>query len=178
MSILDICTWLEASAPAVAISESEFLFPVIETVHVLALSMVFGSIAMLDLRLLGLANKHRGVKQLSQEILPWTWSAFVIAAISGALMFISAATKYYDNIPFRLKIVLLALAGLNMAVFHLTGYRSVATWGDKVKTPRAARIAAALSVVLWIGVVFAGRWVGFVDQSTPPEFSEASGEQN
>lgn len=163
MNLLDICTWLEDSKLAVTIAESEWLFPTIETVHVLALSMVFGSIAMLDLRLLGLANLNRGVKRLSDEILPWTWSAFVIAAISGALMFVSAATKYFDNIPFRIKIALLALAGLNMAVFQLTGYRSVATWGDNVKTSRAARIAAGLSMALWIGVVFAGRWVGFVD---------------
>ena len=163
MSILDICTWLEATAPAVAISESEWLFPAIETFHVLALTMVFGSIAMLDLRMLGLANRSLGVKQLSGEVLPWTWSAFVIAAISGALMFISAATKYYGNIPLRIKIALLALAGANMVVFHLTGYRSVATWDHSMPTPRSARIAAGLSLSLWIGVVFAGRWVGFVD---------------
>lgn len=163
MNILDICTWLEESQLAVTIAESEWLFPTIETVHVLALTMVFGSIAMLDLRLLGLTNRSRGVQQLSEEILPWTWSAFVIAAISGALLFVSAATKYYDNIPFRIKILLLALAGVNMAVFHLTGYRSVATWGDNARTPRAARIAAGLSMVLWIGIVFAGRWIGFVD---------------
>ena len=163
MNILDICTWLEESQLAVTIAESEWLFPTIETVHVLALTTVFGSIAMLDLRLLGLTNRSRGVQQLSEEILPWTWSAFVIAAISGALLFVSAATKYYDNIPFRIKILLLALAGVNMAVFHLTGYRSVATWGDNARTPRAARIAAGLSMVLWIGIVFAGRWIGFVD---------------
>jgi uncharacterized membrane protein len=163
MSIFDICTWLENSSLAVAIAESEWLFPTIETVHVLSLTMVFGSIAMLDLRLLGLANRTSGVRQLSEEILPWTWTAFVIAAISGALMFISAATKYFDNIPFRIKILLLALAGLNMAVFQMTGYRSVAAWNDDVKTPRAARIAAGVSMALWIGVVFAGRWIGFVD---------------
>jgi uncharacterized membrane protein len=163
MSIFDICTWLENSSLAVAIAESEWLFPTIETVHVLSLTMVFGSIAMLDLRLLGLANRTSGVRQLSEEILPWTWTAFVIAAISGVLMFISAATKYFDNIPFRIKILLLALAGLNMAVFQTTGYRSVAAWNDDVKTPRAARIAAGVSMALWIGVVFAGRWIGFVD---------------
>jgi uncharacterized membrane protein len=163
MSIFDICTWLENSSLAVAIAESEWLFPTIETVHVLSLTMVFGSIAMLDLRLLGLANRTSGVRQLSEEILPWTWTAFVIAAISGVLMFISAATKYFDNIPFRIKILLLALAGLNMAVFQMTGYRSVAAWNDDVKTPRVARIAAGVSMALWIGVVFAGRWIGFVD---------------
>ena len=171
MSILDICTWLEASAPAIAIAESEWLFPTIETVHVLALTMVFGSIAMLDLRLLGLANRSRGVSQLSGEVLPWTWTAFVVAAFSGALMFISTATTYYENTPFRIKVALLALAGLNMAVFQLGGYRSVASWDKSLPTPRSARIAAGLSLLLWIGVVFAGRWIGFVDSGhEPPPF--------
>ncbi len=162
MSILDICTALENSALGVAITESEWLFPVIETVHVIALTLVIGSIAMLDLRMLGVSNRNHGVIQLADETLPWTWSAFVVAAISGVLMFVSAATTYYDNIPFRMKLVLLALAGLNMAVFHLTAYRAVHDWNHTLPTPQAARIAASLSLVFWIGVVVAGRWIGFV----------------
>lgn len=168
MTILDICTWLEATPLAVAISESEWLYPTIETVHVLALTMVFGSIAMLDLRLLGVANRNRGVMRMTNETLPWTWIAFVIATISGSLLFVSAATKYYENTPFRIKLVLLAMAGVNMAVFHLTGYRSVALWDNRLPTPRAARIAAGLSLVIWLGVVFAGRWIGFVDAEQDP----------
>ena len=164
MNIFDICSWLEATPLAVAITESEWLFPTIETVHVLALTLVFGSILMLDLRLLGWSRRDMGVVQLAGEVLPWTWIAFVVAAISGAMMFISAATKYYANIPFRIKLVLLALAGLNMAVFQLKGYRTVATWDRSLPTPRAARMAAGLSLTLWLGIIVAGRWIGFVDQ--------------
>ncbi|MEY2926711.1 MAG: hypothetical protein RL367_1188 [Pseudomonadota bacterium] len=163
MTILDICTWLEASTLGVTITESEWLFPAIETVHVLALVMVIGSIAMLDLRLLGVSNRDRGVAELAAETLPMTWIAFVIAAMSGSLMFISAAvTTYYDNGPFRIKLVLLALAGLNMAAFHLTAYRGVRDWNTLLPTPMAARIASGLSLFLWVGVVVAGRWIGFV----------------
>ena len=162
MTILDICTWLEESSLGVAISESEFLFPTIETVHVIAIALVFGSIMMLDLRLIGVSNKDRGVLQLSEDVLPWTWSAFVIAAITGALMFVSAATSYYDNVPFRIKMVLLVLAGLNMAVFHLTAYRAAHNWNLTLPTPRAARIAGSLSLLSWVSVIVAGRWIGFV----------------
>lgn len=162
MNILGACTWLEATAPAVAISESEWLFPTIETVHVLALTLVIGSIAMLDLRLLGVSTRNRAVMELSDETLPWTWGAFVVAAISGSLMFASAATRYYHNIPFRFKIALLALAGINMAIFHFTAYRAVHSWNMTLPTPLAARVAASLSLVFWVGVVVAGRWVGFV----------------
>lgn len=162
MSLLEVCSWLEASPVGVAISESEWLFPTIETVHVLALVLVVGSIAMLDLRLLGLSSRDRGVEALAADTLPWTWGAFLVAAISGALMFTSAATNYYDNTPFRIKIVLLILAGLNMAVFHFTTYTRVHSWSDAFPTPGPARIAATLSLVFWVGVVFAGRWIGFV----------------
>ena len=165
MSILSICEWLEASSPAVAISESLWLFPTIETVHVLALTLVIGSIAMLDLRLLGVSTRHRGVMGLADETLAWTWGAFIVAAISGSLMFISAATRYYDNVPFRFKIALLALAGANMAIFHFTAYRAVHAWNMTLPTPVAARVAASLSLLFWIGVVVAGRWVGFVCSS-------------
>ena len=162
MTILELCTWLEESPLGLAITESEWLFPAIETLHVLALALVFGSIAMLDLRLLGVSNRDRGVVQLAEDTLPWTWSAFVVAAITGALMFVSAATSYYDNLPFRIKLVLLALAGLNMAIFHFTAYRAAHDWNFTFPTPQAARIAASLSLLFWIGVVVAGRWIGFV----------------
>ena len=162
MTILELCTWLEESPLGVAITESEWLFPTIETLHVLALALVIGSIAMLDLRLLGVSNRDRGVIQLAEDTLPWTWSAFVVAAITGALMFVSAATSYYDNVPFRIKLVLLALAGVNMAVFHLTAFGAAHDWNFALPTPQAARIAASLSLLFWVGVVVAGRWIGFV----------------
>ena len=162
MTILELCTWLEESPLGLAITESEWLFPTIETLHVLALALVIGSIAMLDLRLLGVSNRDRGVIQLAEDTLPWTWSAFVVAAITGALMFVSAATSYYDNVPFRIKLVLLALAGLNMAIFHFTAYRAAHDWNFTLPTPQSARIAASLSLLFWVGVVVAGRWIGFV----------------
>lgn len=162
MTIYDFCVWLEATPLAVSISESETLFPVIETVHVFALTLVFGTIAMLDLRLLGVSSRDKGVMQLSGETLPWTWGAFVVAAISGALLFTSQATKYYENVPLRIKAVLLILAGLNMAIFHFGAYRSVRNWNVSFPTPGAAKVAAGLSILFWMGIVVAGRWAGFV----------------
>ncbi|WP_217430743.1 DUF6644 family protein [Sphingomonas bacterium] len=139
------------------------MFPAIETLHVLALTLVIGTIAMLDLRLVGASSRNLRVMQLSNETLPWTWTAFVVAAITGTAMFASHATKYYANVPFRIKMVLLVLAGMNMAVFHFGAWKAVHVWDAVLPTPRAARIAGGLSLVFWIGVVFAGRWVGFVD---------------
>ncbi len=162
MTLLALCKTIENWPSSVAIAESEWMFPTIETVHVLALTLVVGTIAMLDLRILGVATRRLHVMQLSGEVLPWTWGAFVVAALTGLLMFTSAATKYFNNIPFRLKLCLLAAAGINMAILHVTTWRAVHNWGHTLPSPRAARLAATLSLVFWVAVVFAGRWIGFV----------------
>jgi hypothetical protein len=115
---------------------------------------------MVDLRLIGVASRERPVRQLTADVLPWTWISFVLAAISGFLMFSSSATKYLDDGPFRVKLALLVLAGVNMAVFHCLPYRRVQEW-DRAAPPLAAKLAGGVSLLLWIGIVFCGRWVGF-----------------
>jgi len=139
---------------------SEWLFPIVETLHVMAFAIVFGSIAMVDLRLLNIASRNSTVSRLSNEVLPWTWTAWSAAAVCGTLMFMAKAETYTGNLQFRLKFVCMGLAALNMLVFHFGAYRQVARW-DSGKTPRSAKVAGTLSLSLWIGVVFFGRWVGF-----------------
>jgi hypothetical protein len=96
-------------------------------------------------------------------VLPWTWTAFVIAAITGGLLFSSAATKYIGLWPFRIKMVLLALAAINMGIFHLGVFRGVAAWDRAPATPpTAARVAAGISLTIWVIVVAMGRWIGFM----------------
>ena len=167
-SVIDVLKAIEATPLSQAILESGIWFPVLETVHVLALTLVFGTIAFVDLRLLGLASRQRSVHSLSRELLPWTWSAFGAALLSGGLLFISQPVKYWGNLPFRIKFALLALAGLNMLVFHFGAYRRVVRLeqsrlspDEPTTLPAAARWAGGLSLLLWIGVVAAGRWIAF-----------------
>jgi hypothetical protein len=142
------------------IRESDWLFPTIETVHVFALVLVVGTIMTVDLRLLGVANKERPFSQVASEMLPWTWAAFAIAALAGMLMFSSKALTYYSNIPFRLKMLCLLLAGINMATFHWLGTRHLEAW-DRGRPPRTAKLAGGASLLLWTSIVAAGRWIGF-----------------
>lgn len=139
----------------------DWLFPNVETIHVVAVATLFGSIAMLDLRLLGVGGRRTTVSALAADYLPITWAAFVVAVIAGSLMFISRAPTYFHNTQFELKFLCLGLAGLNMLVFHLGAYRHVRRWGDRLPPPAAARLAGGLSLLLWIGVIFFGRWTGF-----------------
>jgi hypothetical protein len=158
--IRGLCVWLQELPLSGNVRESEWLFPTIETVHVLALVLVVGSICAVDLRLLGLRARQRPFSQIAREMLPWTWSAFCVAAAAGLLMFASKAVTYAGNLPFQLKMLCLLLAGLNMAAFHWIGYRRIDEW-DAGKAPPGAKFAGAASLTLWVVIVAAGRWIGF-----------------
>jgi hypothetical protein len=153
--------WLEATSLATTIRENDFLFPSIESLHVLAITLVVGSIAIVDLRLLGLASLDRAVNLLTREVLPYTWGAFAVGAITGALLFSSNAKAYAHNFFFQGKMILLVLAGINMLIFHLFAGREVERWSKAARPPVPAKIAGAVSLMLWVAVVGFGRWIGF-----------------
>jgi hypothetical protein len=157
--IQDFFSWLQATS--VARSVSETYFPMVECAHVIFLTVVAGTIFIVDLRLVGLASRHMRFTQLSEQILPWTWRAFVLAAITGSLLLAANAEGYYLNTPLRIKAVLLVLAGLNMAWFQFVTFRSVSQW-DAGRPSGAARFSGGASLVLWTGVIACGRWAGFV----------------
>ena len=140
-------------------------FPTIESLHVIALTIVFGTIAVVDLRLCGLASTNRRFTEMADELLPWTWGAFVLAVIFGSLLFISHALIYFNNTAFRLKFVFMFFAAVNMLVFELVTRRSVARWDLGSKIPPPARLAGALSLLFWITSVYLGRQTGWTMDS-------------
>jgi hypothetical protein len=160
MALETLLAALENQPFAVAIVEGESLFPWIETVHVIAIVTVVGTISVVDLRLLGVKAHVQCAQRLMTQLLPATWIAFAIALISGLLMFSSKASKYAANGPFQAKMLLLLLAGANMVLFHVITHKHIETW-DVGKTPPSAKLAGALSLVLWTLVIACGRWIGF-----------------
>ena len=161
MDIASILDWLQQTSLAVHIRDSLFAFPLIESTHVIGLTLVFGTIAIIDLRLLGLASTNRSFQRLAADILKWTWVAFAMSAATGSLMFITNAAVYYHNAYFRAKIALLFLAAINMLVFELTTRRTVAQWDRDASAPPLGRAVAAVSLVIWISVIVTGRMIGF-----------------
>ena len=123
-------------------------------------TFVVGSILMVDLRLLGLAAKHHPVSRIVKEIVPWTYGACVLSVIAGLGLFITRAGHYAANPAFQIKMALLVLAGINMAVFHLVTSRGIARWDDTAATTTGARFAGGCSLLLWVGVMLSGRWIG------------------
>jgi hypothetical protein len=157
----DLIAFVEHGTLGELVRENDLLFPFIESVHVLAICLVVGSIAVVDLRLLGFASVDRPVGRLMRSILPITVGAFGLAVAAGSLLFISHASKYLENRFFIAKITLIALAGVNMAVFHLIGARNLDQWENDALPPLFARVAGGLSLFLWVSVVACGRWIGF-----------------
>jgi hypothetical protein len=153
--------YLQDTRIATAIREGGALFPWIECVHVLALTLVIGSIAIVDLRLLGLRSRDRSVLETTAEALPITWTAFALALVTGGLMFSSNALAYAHNSFFQAKIALIAFAGLNMLGYHVLVGRSAASWHTATLTPLRARLVGGASLALWIAIAACGRWIGF-----------------
>ena len=137
------------------------MYPIVESVHVLALCLFLGLAVMLDLRLLGVTMRSSPVSEFMERLLPWTAAGFVLMVISGALLFYAIPVRTYQNIFFRIKVVMLILSGLNVWVFHSGVYARMAEWDLDPVPPRRARVAAGLSLALWAGIVIAGRMIAY-----------------
>jgi hypothetical protein len=160
-TIIGLLERLQASSLAVFVHKTAWAFTTLQVVHVFAISLVIGTIAIVDLRLLGFASTKRPFAELSRRVLPFTWAAFALAVIAGALLFISRATEYVGNTMFWIKMFLIVLAGINMLVFEFVTVRSVNEWNLDPKPPLPARLAGGISIACWVLVLVCGRLIGF-----------------
>ena len=160
--IHDILLWLQSTEIAMYISQTGWSFSALEMVHVTATTLIVGMIAVIDLRLLGLGPKAFPVSGLYRDVVPLTWGAFAVAITTGVLLFISQAIDYYGNTGVRLKFSLLALIAVNMLVFRFAVYPGVSKWDRDAPIPFAARLAGGISLVSWISVVAAARWIAYL----------------
>lgn len=152
--------WLESTPIAAAVRDSPWLYPGIETAHIIGFVILVGAAAMFDLRLLGF-SPHLPVDETARHVLPWSRASLLAVVPSGFLLFISNATSTWANPAFRLKMVLLGAAGVNALVFHRWTFRSVAAWNQDRPAPAKAKAAALASLVLWTGVISCGRLIAY-----------------
>src|ERR1700757_511253 len=160
--MLEFCQWLDQTAVGSTIRQSLWLFPAIETVHLLGMAALVGTITVLDLRLLGWTMPQRRVSEVVPRLLPWAWLGFGVQVVTGALLFSSEAVKIYGNPAFRLKMLFLLLAGIQALIFQTVVSRKLPAWDDRPAPPVMARITGMISMLLWIAIVTAGRFIGFV----------------
>ena len=151
--------WIYDLSWAAALRESDDAYPLVETVHVLAIALMGGTIVILDLRLLGLVLRQEAVTRVGRALLPLTWWGFAVMLLTGLPLFAAQAVQLYANPAFRVKILLLALAGCNALLFHSTTYRTVGSWDRNTVTPQQARIFACVSIALWSAIIVSGRMI-------------------
>jgi hypothetical protein len=161
MPLLSVFEWLAHTRASIAMTESVWVFPIVESVHVLSLCLFVGMAAILDLRLLSLVMRDLPVSEVANRLLPWTAAGFVLMVVSGALTFLNAPVRYYENIFFRIKMAALVLAGLNAWVFHAGIWRKVAAWDRDAVAPFRARLAGGFSLFLWACIVVSGRMIAY-----------------
>ena len=155
---------LEASGLGQAMRQWLWLYPTVETIHLVGIGLLFGSIAVFDLRLLGF-SRQISVRALAKHVLPWTAGSFLLIVPSGLLMFTAHATEFIDSEVFVLKMFLIMAAGLNAALFHTITFRTADVWDSeemrKLPPPPSARLAGGLSLVIWVAVIACGRLLAY-----------------
>jgi len=161
MPALALFQWLQDRGWTTALRESQYVFPLIETIHVLGLAGSVGLILITDLRLVGGFLREESVADVMSQHRRWMWIGFGSMFVSGALLFCSEAAKRYMSATFRAKILFLLLAGVNALVFEATLGKRVSAWGEAAETPLGARFAGWTSLVCWAAVILFGRWTAY-----------------
>ena len=161
MGLVEFVTWLGETPGSVALHESQYMYAFIETAHVMGIMMFVGTIAMVDLRLLGLAFNDVSVSAMLKKILPWTVGGFLVMVATGLLLFYAIPVRTYHSLWFRLKAVLLIAGAVNIWHFHRRVQRDVSKWDVGVRPPVSARVSAVVSLMVWAGVIVAGRFIAY-----------------
>jgi hypothetical protein len=160
MSFVRFCKYLETSALGRSVRMSNWLFPTVESAHIMGLILVIGSIMWLDFRLLGF-SRNKSVTKVSKDVMPFAWVGALVSMSTGIILWTSEAAHLYINSAFRLKMLMILLIGVNAGFFELVTRRNVKEWDIDCGTPFAAKLAGLLSICLWMGVVVAGRWIAY-----------------
>ncbi|HWF11437.1 MAG TPA: DUF6644 family protein [Bryobacteraceae bacterium] len=161
MSLFTICQWIQNSDIGTSIRESTYVFPLVEATHVLGLAVSVGTIAIVDLRLIGAVMTDEPVTDVIEQLQPLTLGGFLVMFLSGALLFWSEAARLYPSYSYRTKFVFIFLLGINALLFHFTTYKNVDQWNNDKLTPLRARMAGWIGITFWAVVIFMGRWTAY-----------------
>jgi len=161
LSLLSFAEWLDTHAWSTALHESFYMYPLIESSHVLTLALFVGTLIAVDLRLLGVTFKDVPVSEVTSRMLPWTVAGFVIMVITGALLFYAIPVRTYQSLWFRIKVVLLVMGGINVWIMHRKALANRSDWDTAAKPPVAVRMSAAASLAIWAGVIITGRLIAY-----------------
>jgi hypothetical protein len=157
----NLLEWMQNTPSSTAIRESVYVFPILEGTHLLGLALMMAPILMFDLRLIGVIWQGDAASKVKAQFLPMTFAGFALMVTTGSLLFWSEPVRCWESNYFRIKFILLFLAGLNALVFHSTLDRHIRDWDTAAPPPARARLAGVLSLTLWTAVIFAGRYTAY-----------------
>jgi uncharacterized protein DUF6644 len=161
MHLRSVFEWVDALPSSVAIRESQYLYATLLTSHVIGMCMFAGLIVMMDLRLVGVGNRRTSFSQIQRRLFPWQMLGMTVSATTGLLLVYADPLRFYANIYFWIKAVMMVLAGVNALAFHQVTYRTIDSWDTETVTPFGAKLAGAMSLVLWAAVVVSGRLIAY-----------------
>ena len=160
MSLRNLFEWVDAFPSSIAMRESLYAFPVLLTIHLISLAMFAGLVVMMDLRLVGLAYRGIPFSEVQARLFPWQMVGMGVTSLAGLLLLYSQPMRYFGKVLYWIKVALLALAGVNVLLFHFITYRTIDKW-DMTNPPVAAKVAGGLSVALWACIVAFGRLTAY-----------------
>jgi hypothetical protein len=174
----ELVTKLADTPWSIALHESLYMYAITESTHVMSIMLFVGTIAMVDLRLLGISYTKIPVSQMLSKILPWTVAGFVLLVITGAMLFVAIPIRTYHSLWFRLKVLTILIAGINIAIFTFKVERDKTVW-DLGPVPRKSKICAVISLSAWACVIVFGRLIAYnwfdCDSITSPTMAELTG---
>ena len=157
----ELAEWLDSTVWSTMLHESLYVYPLVESTHVLTIMLFAGTIFMLDLRLLGASFTRLGVSEMTSRLLPWTIAGFIIMMVTGALLFYAIPVRTYHSLWFRVKITLIVISAVNIWLFHRRVSRDRETWDLAAMPPLGARISATISIAAWGSVIVMGRMIAY-----------------
>lgn len=157
----EFCLWLASTSWSIQLHESLYLYPLLESTHVLSITIFVGTLAFIDLRMLGVSFGQVAISHMLQKVLPWTLLGFAILIITGVLLFYAIPVRTFHSIFFRIKLVLLVLAAINAFLYHRRMSKEGEVWDKAVKPPLWIRLSAVCSLTAWAGVIVMGRMIAY-----------------
>jgi uncharacterized membrane protein len=159
----DFIQWLGATPASLIIQKVFWIIPMVQTLHILAISVLLASMAMFDLRLMGLAGRRHSVVSLTRRFMPWLWGSLLVLAISGSILIVGEPNRALGNIAFLLKMCMLAAAICLTLGFRIILRRDLENGGMDLapRHSRGAKMTGLFSLVLWIGIAVAGRLIAY-----------------
>ena len=162
-AIAAFCDWLSNTPASLFIQTVSWIIPLVQSVHIMAVTIVVGSVLMVDMKLLGVVGRGAPISAATRRYLPWIWVALVVLLLTGSILTVAEPRRELINNVFRLKMALIVLACAVTGAFQIAVSRNAAAWGEAPSQQWSARLLAIGTLAIWLAIILCGRWIAYVE---------------